>query len=102
MAGKESMSIIKQKKLSTAVAKFTSAMRTRLAQKEKEGYTGWDDNKQIHHKTLADAMMDDVKKLGRGNELNQKLCIDIANRAMMLWHRMGMKEYLPQSDTDAG
>jgi len=83
------MSIIKNKKLSRAVTKFTSAMRTRLAVKEKIGYKGWDGDMPRDLDLLHDIQHDaTILEKQWGTAEKEKLLVDIANRTMMLWNRM--------------
>jgi cellulase/cellobiase CelA1 len=66
-------------RLNEAVDHFAQAMKTKLAQKAREGWTGWDDQfsaDKIYTTMLAHAA---GIPLARGQE------VDIANLAMMLW-----------------
>ena len=80
------MSIIKSRKLSQAVTRFTSAMRTRLAQKERKGFVDWDNKEEISNEELvhrASEKMVDMESLETSEN-----AIDIANFMMMIWHRL--------------
>lgn len=85
--------MIRSKKLKRAAETFTEAMHQRLAQKERRGYRGWD-------KAMP---TDDLLAIGIANDLtimraldydeqSARLCVDIANRAMMLHHRITKRQ----------
>lgn len=61
-----------------AVFRFASAMREKMAKKRGEGYSGWNDKDQCPTERLQ-TMLDE--HLAKGDP------VDVANFAMMLWHR---------------
>jgi hypothetical protein len=66
-------------RLNTAVDQFAAAMKARLAEKAKEGWSGWDDPSNvsdIYTALLAHAA---------GVPLAARQEVDVANFAMMLW-----------------
>ncbi len=73
------------KNLENVVDVFAEAMKERLRQKEKEGFTGWDDPKKIGDNTLA-AKITKISLIFKG-VMSKKNLIDIANYAMFLWYR---------------
>ncbi len=72
-------------KLSGAVDEFVLAMKERLFQKETEGYFGRDGASPKEE--LAKEMEDDCAIIGAAGVDDRKLCVDIANRAMMIWYQ---------------
>jgi len=74
---------IKEKKLSETLKEFVGEMERRLAEKEGDGYEGWD-NQDCFTPLLSCLIKDAGEVLDIPN--SQKECIDIANRAMMLWY----------------
>jgi hypothetical protein len=78
---------ILDKRLAKATSIFVKEMRSRLAKKERDGYTGWDGK---HPTTdLIKQAISDLDVLSTGMGLNMpKLCIDIANRCMMVHFRL--------------
>jgi hypothetical protein len=76
---------IKSKKLNAAVDAFIAEMKTRLAQKEKEGYRGWDEKYPLCE--LITEIAVGAQRFRSGVHSHQKTSIDIANRAMMIWYR---------------
>ncbi len=81
------------KRLDRAVDAFAAAMKARLLQKVLEGYEGWDDPENFPPGNLRRAMYLDARHVEYLNgsdafEVTAQLKVDIANRAMMLWHRM--------------
>jgi len=73
-------------KLDAAVDKFKNAMKGMLFKKHSEGLIGWDKEYPSQH--LAEEILRDSASLvPRCTSDCRKLCVDIANRAMMLWHR---------------
>jgi hypothetical protein len=83
----------KDKKLCKAVEDFAAQMLDRLADKEEQGYKGWDGeaHNSITDFGLACEIVDDADALQyrireKGGVLKMAT-IDIANRAMMLWYR---------------
>lgn len=68
------------KRLNEVVDNFAEAMKTKLAQKARKGWTGWDDESstdKIYTTMLAHAA---------GIPLAKDQEVDIANLAMMLWN----------------
>lgn len=63
-----------------AVDVFATAMKEKLAAKRAEGYSGWDDEDECSVEYLAELF---IGNLPKGD------MIDVANFAMMLWHRAG-------------
>lgn len=61
-----------------AVFRFASAMREKMTKKRDEGYGGWNDKDQCPTERLQ-TMLDE--HLAKGDP------VDVANFAMMLWHR---------------
>jgi hypothetical protein len=73
-------------RLNEAVDEFASAMKAKLAQKAREGWTGWDKPEsgiKIWNAMLAQGA---AVPLAKGQE------VDIANLAMMLWRTNGRME----------
>jgi hypothetical protein len=85
------MTSMKNIELQKTVAAFALHMGVRLAEKEAEGYTGWDGKDE--HPTfyeLLSAIQQDLVEIGYTGGVepdSQKLYLDIANRCMMLWYR---------------
>ena len=77
--------MIREKKLRNAVRKFAALMEESLAYKESQGYTGWDG--EYDAEKLAQEIEDDARACTREGLMivDEDLCADIANRAMMLW-----------------
>jgi len=80
---------IQESKLEQAVNDFAEVMKQRLAQKECEGYKGWDcftvgDIEYACTQIIYDAV--DIAKNPTSKRV-QKLSADIANRAMMIAYR---------------
>lgn len=74
--------------LEQAVNDFTQEMKNRLHEKELLGYTGWDNREEVNGLDLISAIRKDLDYLRNASrKAFQKYCIDIANRAMMLWYR---------------
>lgn len=67
-------------RLNEAVGVFAEAMKTKLAQKAREGWTGWDDE------ASADKIYTTMLAHAAGIPLAKDQEVDIANLAMMLWH----------------
>lgn len=63
-----------------AVDEFAAAMKAKLREKREQGRGGWDDPGQCEPRTLARMLLDHLHK---GDP------VDVANFAMMLWHRNG-------------
>ena len=81
-----------QAKLEEAVDSFAFAMKERLIEKMKQGYTGWD--KTTAHPSdehLADSIVEDANYLRRQIQEGLTPSIfkmaDIANRLMMIFYR---------------
>lgn len=62
----------------TAVEKFATAMKAKLAAKREQGYYGWDDKADCSQKHLVELLNKHVLK---GDP------VDVGNFAMMLWNR---------------
>ena len=69
-----------------AVDKFAAAMKAKLAKKREEGRGGWEDKDQCSIMSLAKLFHEHVKKEDP---------VDVANLAMMLYHRLGTIPALP-------
>jgi len=68
------------------VDEFAAAMKARLAEKEKEGYTGWDG--EHSESDLCDQIMTDADDILSGTaDEDTTVAVDIANRAMMIFWR---------------
>jgi hypothetical protein len=81
-----------QEKLCNAVDVFAVAMKHRLVEKEKQGFSGWDD-KDIHSNSLPTRLMLGASRVYALMEysktnLRKKMLIDIANYAMMIWRKL--------------
>jgi hypothetical protein len=79
---------IQDLKLEKAVHMFSDEMRSRLAEKEREGYRGWDGlniDGMLMDCLILD-IKDDAAKLKE--KPTRKLCIDIANRCMMVFNQL--------------
>jgi hypothetical protein len=80
---------IRSKKLNKAVDSFVLAMKSRLAEKERQNWSGWDgkgDN-AVNSLDLISAIRTDLNYAEGWHDVKQAqmLAIDIANRCMMLW-----------------
>jgi hypothetical protein len=81
-----------KQKLTQALERFCSAMKDRMKQKQRAGFTGWDGPgfsvcnvpRRMHDKSL--------NVLLQGDECEPKDLVDIANMAMMLHHRVTSKK----------
>lgn len=71
-----------------AVDKFAKAMKAKLAKKRAEGYGGWDNPDECTVRYLAGLLAAHIEK---GDP------VDIANFAMMLFHRKGGRAALRAS-----
>lgn len=67
------------RRLDVAVDEFAAVMKAKLAEKAREGWTGWDDLGARDKMYTAMLAQGAAIKYARGQE------IDIANLAMMLW-----------------
>jgi hypothetical protein len=83
-----------KERLCSAVDEFAEAMKNRLIQKQKQGFSGWDE---------GDVFADDIPKrlFGKTAEMyamlyysnmkkvvKKKMAVDIANFAMMIWRKL--------------
>lgn len=66
------------KPLEEVVDQFADAMKAKLAEKQGQGYTGWDDPKSISEHYLYSLL---------NANLREGDLIDVANLAMIIWHR---------------
>lgn len=87
--------MINEPKLDESVNSFFNNMRTRLHEKEEEGYTGWDDEEILPAEEMLEELIEDAKDIRvmlRHHSKNEikKAAVDIANRAMMIWYRQGV------------
>jgi len=75
-----------------AVDKFAAAMKAKLAKKRAEGRGGWDDPAQCSVPYLAQLL---VEHCGKVNS-----AVDIANFAMMVWHRTNSHDttFIPEAN----
>lgn len=73
-------------KLNSAVDIFVEEMKARLMQKVDEGYNGWDGKNNIQK--ITNDLYFDVYSVHvvKFEVVDKKTFIDIANRAMMLYH----------------
>ena len=82
--------MLKSKRLNKAVDDFAIAMKARLAEKEKQGYRGWDKTTQ-NQPDIGLAIAAKTKLQDMFNPLPSKSidihATDIANYMMMLWYR---------------
>ena len=62
-----------------AVDQFAASMKNKLSKKRTEGRGGWDDPQECTVTYLAELLVDHCKKVNSA--------VDIANFAMMIWHR---------------
>jgi hypothetical protein len=82
------MSKLRSFKLNKALADFTDEMRKRLAQKEQQGFTGWDREEKIPIEGLIDVASLSLTDLdSEGSDKYAKTAIDVANFMMFLWYR---------------
>lgn len=74
-------------RLYASVDAFTDAMKSRLKEKFKAGYTGWDG--EHPEEDLCDQICMDATLIGVGdpNGNDFQRAIDIGNRSMFIWHR---------------
>ena len=88
------MTKIRNRKLKQALLDFVDHMETRLAQKERESYADWDEDHPTTLQLLV-KIKDDATMIGQlrpySSEVARKLAIDIANRAMIIWFRVPIK-----------
>jgi hypothetical protein len=70
-----------EQKLCKAADDFNEAIKERLLQKAREGYTGWDGDYPAAH--LAAEIRQDTRTSDNG----KSKAVDIGARAMMLWFR---------------
>lgn len=77
---------IKSRRLEKEVDEFVVDMKSRLAEKERVGYKGWDDLGVCLTSTLIDDINLDAEELTQNP--TRKLCADIANRCMMVSYRL--------------
>ena len=70
------------------VDSFAGVMKTKLAKKRRNGYAGWDNEEKCTPEFLAALLK---HHLAKGDP------VDIANFAMMLWHRKGGSEALKKT-----
>lgn len=61
-----------------AVEVFAARMKTKLRKKREEGYGGWNKPEECHATFLREQLR---------NHLHKGDPVDVANYAMMLWHR---------------
>ena len=72
-------------RLNAAVDEFSAAMKRRLNEKMLEGYMGWDGGHP--EEDLIEQIEDDLVNIGMDADDDKKVCVDIANRAMMMFWR---------------
>lgn len=81
---------LKSKRLNKAVDDFANEMKKRLAQKEAEGYRGWNDEDVIStNELLSSARKDVIGMEGRYEQFTTP--VDVANRMMMVHYRAKKK-----------
>ncbi len=93
------VSPICDERLSSAVYEFYSAQCKRFAEKEAEGYFGWDDENNVTSHNLARDLSIDATSVFPGKKYNK--LIDIANRAMILWYRNKDQEQAKKETVEA-
>ena len=86
------MGKIEEIKLKRAASMFSEAMKTRLLSKLREDqYHGWNDPAEVPTASLLQKASKDLEALWKGfytdPEHAAELCVDIANRAMMIYYR---------------
>jgi hypothetical protein len=64
-------------RLTELVDEFASSMKSKLVQKAREGWCGWDKSENLE--SIRERLSDHVKR----GDLQM---IDVANLAMMVWH----------------
>ena len=74
---------MKSKKLNKVFDDFTANMRKRLNQKEQEGFTGWDKQKDLFERAIV--------KLTDPN-ITKKDCVDVANFAMFIAYQINNRK----------
>jgi hypothetical protein len=80
-------------KLNYAVDEFALAMKERLTQKHKQGFTGWN-NKDIHANSIVFKLFYKASEVysllnfGEKRNLKKKVLVDIANFAMFIWRKL--------------
>jgi hypothetical protein len=75
--------------LEKAVNDYARSMKIRLHEKEEQGYEGWDNPNTIDSLSLISSIRSDLNEMQHAHDDKfLKLCIDIGNRAMMLWYRV--------------
>jgi len=82
---------IKSKKLNKAVDEFVDAMKTELAKKESEGYTGWNKEGEISTENLLGRSIDKIKQLQKLPKDLHSNAVDVANFMMMVYYRRNKK-----------
>ena len=82
---------LKSKRLNKAVDDFANEMKKRLAQKEAEGYRGWDKEEVISTTDLLISAHADVVGLGQRKYEQFTTPVDVANRMMMVHYRAKKK-----------
>ena len=71
-------------RINKAIDEFAGVMKSRMADKHREGYRGWDGKYHIPY--LCDKIARDAHKI-QFSVAHDKAAIDIGARAMMLWYR---------------
>ena len=87
-------------KLNLAVDWFAAAMKERLAQKAREGFTGWDEACPVQE--IKNRIADKVLQIKTENRSPAaRHATDIANLAMMIWFRQPHYTTTPPPDVAA-
>jgi hypothetical protein len=76
-----------ERKLRNSLNRFQREMKQRLAEKEQEGFTGWDGSWDYSPKFIR-RIFTKARKIKAGEDV-KKNAVDIANLAMMIWYNSG-------------
>lgn len=82
-----------REKLCITVDEFAEEMKKRLLQKQKEGFTGWDDKNVCLEGIAARLFYKSsetytILNFSQKKNLRKKILVDIANFAMMIWRKL--------------
>lgn len=83
---------MQDKELQGALDEFTAAMQRRLEEKEREGYAGWDGPGFDDYDIPFRMGRKSEKVYCNGEHANPKDLVDIANFAMLLYHKLTREE----------
>jgi len=92
---------VKSIKLDGAINNFTHQMNERLSEKEKKGWNWWNKEKEFPNFEIIVKLKEKTQKIiemENNNDENdvisyRKECVDIANLAMFLHHRISNKKW---------